>query len=296
MDNSIREFAKNNFIKKCPNCSIITEKSSGCNHIICSKCSYQWCWLCNEKYTEEHYKQGKCRGFQFFRPNDEYEIKLAFEGKIELRNSQIQEDLNNRDFDVGSDRPIRINRNRNRENIIAIFSFSKTLFIFIMYLICGHSFYFLISMNDNFMRNMFVKFLVCVSYFFLEIVNFFFWIYFNSIMLIPYLINEGFFRFIYLCSRFNEYTDLTKIFNKMLLIFLTIFFEGFVFMLKIEDYFRSKISRISYLNAFIYLIIFFPLQLMINLILILFILIVSNFFREFNALLEIVFSKKLRIE
>ena len=84
LNKSIIEFAKNHFLKKCPNCSIITEKSSGCNHIICSKCNYQWCWLCNEKYSYDHYLQGKCKGFQFFKPNDEYDIKLAFEGKINL--------------------------------------------------------------------------------------------------------------------------------------------------------------------------------------------------------------------
>ena len=87
-DKDIIEFTKNNFVKKCPNCSIITQKSSGCNHIICSKCGYQWCWLCNGKYTEGHYNSGKCRGFQFFKPKDEYEIKLAFEGKIVLNESE----------------------------------------------------------------------------------------------------------------------------------------------------------------------------------------------------------------
>ena len=42
LDSSLLEFAKNNFIKFCPNCHILTEKTSGCNHITCSKCNYQW--------------------------------------------------------------------------------------------------------------------------------------------------------------------------------------------------------------------------------------------------------------
>ena len=294
LDNSIIEFAKNNFIKKCPNCSIITEKNSGCNHIICSKCNYQWCWLCNEEYTENHYNQGKCKGFQFFKPNDEYDIKLAFEGKIELRESQIQEDLAyNIIFDEISDRPIQINRNRIRNiNYFEVFDFSKTLFIFLLYILCGHSFYFLLSMHNNFMRNLFAIILVCTSYFFLEIANFFFWIYFNLIMLIPYIISEGFLRFIYLCTRIPDFTNLNRIFNKMILIILTIFFEGFFFILKFEEYFRDKVSHINYLIATIYCIIFFPLQFIINIFMIIFILIFgNNFFSEFNSLIEIAFGK-----
>ncbi len=293
LDNSIIEFAKNNFVKKCPNCGIITEKNEGCNHIICSKCNYQWCWLCNEEYNENHYNQGKCKGFQFFKPNDEYDIKLAFEGKIDLRSSQIQEDLNVI-FDEIRDRPIHINRDRNM-NYFEVFSFTKTLLIFLMYILCGHSFYFLLSMENDFMRNNFIIFLICTSYFFLEIANFFFWIYFNLIMLIPYLISEGFLRFIYSCCRITHFTKLTVILNKTILIFLTIFFEGFIFILKFEEYFRSKISRINYLIAAIYLIIFFPLQFIINIILIIFILIKGNFFSEFNELLNIVFGKNFKI-
>jgi len=79
---SMEEYAKNFFIKKCPNCGIVTEKNSGCNHITCSKCSYQWCWLCNEKYDPEHYNIGKCKDLQFYKPKDENEIQLVFEGKI----------------------------------------------------------------------------------------------------------------------------------------------------------------------------------------------------------------------
>ena len=63
LDNSLIEFSKKHLIKKCPNCSIITEKIEGCNHITCSKCNYQWCWLCNEKYTQTHFLEGKCKGY-----------------------------------------------------------------------------------------------------------------------------------------------------------------------------------------------------------------------------------------
>ena len=110
INNCLDEYSKNKLIKKCPNCGIITEKYEGCNHITCSKCNYQWCWLCNGKYSEDHFNQGKCKGFQFFRPKDEEDIKLAFEGKIELRESQRQEDL--------SDEPFEFFRDSIRENSI----------------------------------------------------------------------------------------------------------------------------------------------------------------------------------
>ena len=98
LDKSLEIFAKNNFLKKCPHCSIVTEKIKGCNHITCAKCQYQWCWLCNGKYEPEHFRKGKCKGFQFFRPKNENDIKLAFEGKIKLNESQRQEDLEYNDI------------------------------------------------------------------------------------------------------------------------------------------------------------------------------------------------------
>ena len=79
LDSSMKEFAKNHFIKKCPNCGIITEKYEGCNHITCFKCEYQWCWLCNGKYDSSHFKEGKCKGLQYYKPKDENDIRLAFE-------------------------------------------------------------------------------------------------------------------------------------------------------------------------------------------------------------------------
>ena len=45
IDDSIKEFAKNHFVKRCPNCGIVIEKNNGCNHITCVQCGHQWCWL-----------------------------------------------------------------------------------------------------------------------------------------------------------------------------------------------------------------------------------------------------------
>ena len=118
LDKSLIKYIKNNFVKKCPHCGIITEKSEGCNHITCSKCSYQWCWLCNGKYNVEHFREGKCKGYQFFKPKNEEDIKLAFEGKITLNESQRQNDLED-------ENPRRVERRRLHRNIHNDFHFHR---------------------------------------------------------------------------------------------------------------------------------------------------------------------------
>ena len=49
--------------KACPRCSAHIEKNGGCNHITCHKCSFEWCWLCEKKYTPGHYQRGGCEQF-----------------------------------------------------------------------------------------------------------------------------------------------------------------------------------------------------------------------------------------
>lgn len=33
----------------------LVEKISGCNHMTCSVCSYEWCWLCGSTYSSVHF-------------------------------------------------------------------------------------------------------------------------------------------------------------------------------------------------------------------------------------------------
>ena len=76
-----------------PRCGIITEKNNGCNHITCAKCGHQWCWLCNGNYGPNHYNEGRCRGFQFFQPKNDNDIRRIMEGKLrhnDLSGSQRQ--------------------------------------------------------------------------------------------------------------------------------------------------------------------------------------------------------------
>jgi hypothetical protein len=255
--------------------------------MTCTKCKYQWCWLCNGKYTYEHYLEGKCKGYQFFRPKDENEIQLAFEGKIELNMSQRQQDII---YDIETGR--RFRRRNYEDRPIRRYNCCMTSIIFFIYLIIGHPFYSLISMPNSYMRNGITIVLICASYFFLEISNFLPIIYFNIIMLLPYLISHGFYGFIHYCKFFDEYSKQTKIYLTILLLILNIFFGGFFHMLLI---FRKLIRRpkkyiqiIFVFISFIFEIIYFRLQLLSNLyvFLLLFYKRRSRMIRKLNNIVE----------
>ena len=32
--------------KDCPECASCIEKSGGCNHMLCSQCGFDFCWIC----------------------------------------------------------------------------------------------------------------------------------------------------------------------------------------------------------------------------------------------------------
>lgn len=36
--------------KQCPECHTFIEKNNGCDHMTCSKCRYEFCWKCLQKY------------------------------------------------------------------------------------------------------------------------------------------------------------------------------------------------------------------------------------------------------
>ena len=132
IDENLEEYAKLKFIKKCPKCGTWTEKEQGCNHITCAECNHQWCWLCNGDYFVDHYNKGKCKGFQFFKPKDDYEIQLAFEGKIQIKSEERQIEYEN-----------NYNVYDNFQNYIEpniLFSYKKFL-VLLIYIIFGQYFW-----------------------------------------------------------------------------------------------------------------------------------------------------------
>eukprot|EP01083_Nonionella_stella_P256999 880121_1 len=42
-------------VQKCPKCRSTIEKTGGCNHMSCSSCKYQFCWICRGHYQYGHY-------------------------------------------------------------------------------------------------------------------------------------------------------------------------------------------------------------------------------------------------
>lgn len=65
IDNYYKKWKNGKNIKRCPKCKYLIEKNEGCNHMTCSNCKYEWCWICKGKYNPHHYDFGsKCFGLQ----------------------------------------------------------------------------------------------------------------------------------------------------------------------------------------------------------------------------------------
>ena len=243
IDIDLKEYAQNYFVKKCPYCGIIIEKQSGCNHITCSKCGYQWCWLCNNEYSQNHFKEGKCKGFQFYQPKNDYEVKLVMEGKInynELSENQRQyntnriEDLNDIhdiqqnqvvvntaiiDFNIFIDRMHDVDDVLDVHNIhhdVENTNCNVIIFLF-FYLIFGHGILIPKCINRKKIY-MIIHIIIC---FYLNIAFFFQIIFINIIMFIP--ISIGF------CFRFKKFANsFDKYVQKFVLIIIYILLGQFI--------------------------------------------------------------------
>ena len=69
LDKDFQIWKKDKVVKRCPRCKIYTEKNEGCNHMTCTECKYQWCWLCEGEYQKGHFSSGQCNGLQFAKIN-----------------------------------------------------------------------------------------------------------------------------------------------------------------------------------------------------------------------------------
>ena len=66
VDELFQNYCKKLRLKECPSCGITTFKKDGCNHITCTYCRQNWCWLCEEVFftVEEHYQNPRSNCYQ----------------------------------------------------------------------------------------------------------------------------------------------------------------------------------------------------------------------------------------
>ena len=75
IDAGFEEWKKHTMVKRCPNCKFWTEKNEGCNHMTCSQCNFQWCWICQKECVAGHYSFGPCKGLHFSKVSDDQDAK-----------------------------------------------------------------------------------------------------------------------------------------------------------------------------------------------------------------------------
>ena len=68
VDKSFENWRDSLKVKRCPKCKYFIEKNYGCNHMTCSFCKYEFCWICFQEYKSGHYDLGgNCFGLQNFK-------------------------------------------------------------------------------------------------------------------------------------------------------------------------------------------------------------------------------------
>ena len=83
-------------MKQCPKCKIYTEKNEGCNHMKCTECKFQWCWLCEKEYLYGHCERGLCNGVQFEKINYVSEVnenRRYYREDNNVRYRRIEEEI-----------------------------------------------------------------------------------------------------------------------------------------------------------------------------------------------------------
>ncbi|CAH0550555.1 unnamed protein product, partial [Brassicogethes aeneus] len=78
--------------KPCPNCKSPIQKNEGCNHMKCSKCKFDFCWVCQESWKRHSSATGgyfRCNRFEAVQKADEKQGTMVNDAVD--RNSQLQE-------------------------------------------------------------------------------------------------------------------------------------------------------------------------------------------------------------
>lgn len=68
IDKVYKSYIKGAEVKFCPSCQALIEKNDGCNHMTCLQCNFEFCWICEKKYSANHFSPfnlNGCPGLQF---------------------------------------------------------------------------------------------------------------------------------------------------------------------------------------------------------------------------------------
>lgn len=81
MEKIFSNYSQNRNIQFCPRCACPIEKNEGCNHMKCSSCHHEFCWVCKQPCTALHPNcmehNGNLAGRNMRRiypPNNDYSI------------------------------------------------------------------------------------------------------------------------------------------------------------------------------------------------------------------------------
>ena len=83
-DTLLHEVARQKGWKQCPKCNAMIELSYGCNHVTCSYCDYEFCFLCLSPWGVQLCSSGTCEVW------DEARLLAAGEARVEAEENAMQ--------------------------------------------------------------------------------------------------------------------------------------------------------------------------------------------------------------
>ncbi|RQM20400.1 hypothetical protein B5M09_012109 [Aphanomyces astaci] len=69
-DRNYSSWCRNNHVQACPNCTWAIEKTGGCKHMSCTRCSFEFCWYCHQDWST--HSKVKCYPLAYIRSKHRY--------------------------------------------------------------------------------------------------------------------------------------------------------------------------------------------------------------------------------